>query len=85
MRLLKMVVSPKIKYTQYHWKPIHLHKSKLTKLRQLKYNNKHNLNNKHKINKHPRVNQYKSINLADIKSQLQYMLLIFVTKKIHRK
>lgn len=78
-------MSLNIKYTQYHWKPIHLHRSKLIKFKQLKYSNKQSLNNKHKINKQPKVNQYKSINLDDIKSQVQYKLLIFVIKKMQRK
>jgi hypothetical protein len=37
------------------------------------------------INKHPNVNQYKSIYFADIKSQLQNMLLIFDVNKMQRK
>lgn len=57
---------------------MHLHKSKDTKFKQLKYSNKHNRSNKHTINKHPNVNQYRSIYFADIKSQVQYILLIFV-------
>nr|pir hypothetical protein E-118 - Trypanosoma brucei mitochondrion [Trypanosoma brucei] len=73
------MVSPNKKYTQYHWKPITLHKSKLTKFIQLKYNNKHNLNNKHNINIIPSTNQYVSINFDDIKSHVQYILFIFVT------
>ncbi len=85
MRLLKIVVSPNIKYTQYHWKPIHLHKSKHTKFKQLKYNKRHNLINKQIINKHPKVNQYKSIYLADIKSQVQNKLFSLVINNIHIK
>lgn len=64
---------------------MHLHKSKDTKFKQLKYNNKHNLNSKQIINKHPNVNQYKSIYFADIKSQVQYVLLIFVIYIIETK
>lgn len=64
---------------------MHLHKSKHTKFKQLKYKRRHSLSNKHRINKQPNVNQYKSIYLAEIKSQVQYILFIFVLNKIHKK
>lgn len=49
---------------------MHLHKSKLIKFKQPKYNNKHNRNNKHNINKVPKVNQYTSIYLDDTNSHV---------------